>query len=141
MYSVNNVILLGNLASDPELRYTQNGMEVVNFSVATDYSYKKEGKMVNIVSYHKVVFWGKTAELISQISKRGDRVYVSGRLQTRSWEGKDGRKNYITEIIGNEFILLTPKKKTEKVNNEEITQTAEEIFEKEDDIEIDDLPF
>jgi single-strand DNA-binding protein len=141
MRSVNNVTLLGNLASDPELRYTKSGRAVINFSIATNYSYKKDDEWVEVTSYHKIVFWGKTAELISQLSKKGSRVYVSGRLQTRSWEGEDGKKNYITEIIGEEFISLTPKEKTEKVS-EETTQAAEEVFDtEEDDVEVDDIPF
>ena len=143
MKSINQVTLLGNLTRNPVLRYTPNGTAVINFSIATNRSYKDKetDEWKDLVDYHNIVFWSKSAEIISQYCLKGSKILVQGRLQTRSWEGKDGVKRYTTEIVGQDFILLTPKSGSEvKVNqppvkvkkeatgDSAIIKEAEEIF-------------
>jgi single-strand DNA-binding protein len=98
--SVNKVILVGRLGKDPEIRYTGSGKAVANFSIATDESYKNnEGEKVKKTEWHNIVAWGPSVEaFIQPYIHMGDMVYVEGKLQTRSWEDKEGNKKYTTEI-------------------------------------------
>jgi single-strand DNA-binding protein len=97
--SVNKVILLGNLGQDPELKYTPGGAAVCNFSVATSESWQdKGGQKQDRTDWHRVVVWGKLAELCHQYLKKGRQAYIEGKLQTRSWDGQDGQKRYMTEV-------------------------------------------
>ena len=101
---LNSVMIIGNLGRDPELRYTQRGTAVASFSVAVN-SWKAEGKEEE-VEWFNVVAWDKLAETCSQYLAKGRRVYISGRQQTRSWEGQDGEKKYRTELVARDMILL-----------------------------------
>lgn len=107
--SWNRVELIGNLTRDPELRYTTQGTAVATFSIATNRTYVSEGERKEEVDFHRIVAWNKLAELCSQLLKKGNRVFVSGRLQNRSWEGQDGQTRYTTEIVIEDMILLTSK--------------------------------
>ena len=99
MASVNKVILIGNLGRDPELRYTQSGSAVANFTLATNEKWRdKDGNNQERTEWHRVVVWGRTAENCAQYLHKGSSVYVEGRLQTREWEDKDGNKRNTTEI-------------------------------------------
>jgi single-strand DNA-binding protein len=99
MASVNKVILVGNLGRDPELRYTQTGSAVANFTVATNERWRdKDGNNQERTEWHRIVVWGRTAENCAQYLQKGRSVYVEGRLQTREWEDKDGNKRSTTEI-------------------------------------------
>lgn len=111
--SWNRVELIGNLTRDPELRYTPNGAAVVTFGIATNRTYVSEGTKKEEVDFHRLVAWNKLAELCNQLLKKGNRVFVSGRLQNRSWEGSDGQTRNITEIVIEDMILLTPKATSE----------------------------
>jgi len=127
MKCINEVTLLGNLTRDPELRYTPDGKAVIGFSIATNRDWKTEaGEKKEATDYHDIVFWGKAAEIINQYVKKGTKILVKGRLQTRSWE-KDGQKRYRTEVVGDDFILFDkmtePVKEPEKP---EETATPEE---------------
>lgn len=113
--SWNRVELIGNLTRDPELRYTPNGAAVCTFGVATNRTYVSEGERKEEVDFHRLVSWNKLAELCNQLLKKGHRVFVSGRLQTRSWEGADGTQRQTTEIVIEDMILLTPKGNGEPV--------------------------
>lgn len=105
--SVNKVILLGHLGSDPELRNTQSGTAVANFRMATSESYKdKTGEKVEKTEWHNVVTWGKLAEIVSQYVTKGRQVYVEGQLQTRQWEDKDGQTRYTTEVVAREVVMV-----------------------------------
>ena len=98
MSGVNKVILVGNLGSDPELRYTPSGVAVANFSIATsDRWTDKEGKPQERTEWHRIVAWRKLAEIAGEYLKKGKQVYVEGKLQTRSWEDKEGAKGYLFE--------------------------------------------
>lgn len=98
--SVNKVILLGRLGQDPELKYTPGGSAVCNFSLATTESWTdKSGQKQEKTEWHRVVVWGKLAELCNQYLAKGRQAFLEGRLQTRSWDDKDGNKKYTTEIL------------------------------------------
>ncbi len=108
MASVNKVIVLGNLGRDPELRYTQGGQPVANFTVATNESWnKKDGSgREERTEWHRIVAWGRTAELCAQYLAKGRTVYIEGRLQTREWENKEGQKQRTTEIVAQTVQFL-----------------------------------
>lgn len=110
MYSLNRAQIVGNLTRDPEMRYTPAGQSVCSFGVATNRRWRdKDGNQQEQTEFHNVVAWAKLAEIASQILHKGSKVYVEGRLQTRSWEGQDGGKRNRTEIVLENFIPLTPK--------------------------------
>jgi len=98
---INKVILIGNLGQDPDTRYTPNGNAVVNLSIATDESYKdrQTGQMVPKTEWHKIVMFGKVAEVAGQYLRKGSKIYVEGKLQTRKWQNKDGQDVYTTEVV------------------------------------------
>ncbi|MDQ3099451.1 MAG: single-stranded DNA-binding protein [bacterium] len=110
--SLNKVQLIGNLTRDPELKYIQQGNAVCTFGVATNRSWvPSEGQeRREETEYHKLVSWGKLAELCSQLLTKGRKVYIEGRLQTRSWETADGQQRSTTEIVVEDMILLDSKK-------------------------------
>lgn len=107
--SWNRVELIGNLTRDPELRYTPNGAAVCTFGLATNRTYVSDGEKKEEVDFHRLVSWNKLAELCNQLLKKGMRVFISGRLQTRSWEGQDGQTRTTTEVVIEDMIILTPK--------------------------------
>lgn len=107
--SWNRVELIGNLTRDPELRFTPNGAAVCTFGLATNRTFVSEGEKREEVDFHRLVAWNKLAELCNQLLKKGTKVFISGRLQTRSWEGQDGIQRQTTEIVVEDMIILTPK--------------------------------
>ncbi|MCX6808499.1 MAG: single-stranded DNA-binding protein [Candidatus Berkelbacteria bacterium] len=107
MLNLNRAQILGNLTRDPEMRFTPNGQAVANFSVATNRRWKNsDGTDGDATEYHDVVIWGKQAEAVTPMLKKGEACFVEGRLQTRNWEGQDGVKRYKTEIIADNVIVL-----------------------------------
>ena len=98
---VNKVILIGNLGQDPETRYTANGTAVTNLNLATDESYKdrNSGQMVPRTEWHRIVMFGKLAEIAGQYLRKGSKVYIEGKLQTRKWQTKEGQDRWTTEIV------------------------------------------
>lgn len=158
--SWNRVELIGNLTRDPEVRYTPNGAAVATFSIATNRSYVSEGERKEEVDFHRVVAWNKLAELCQQLLKKGNRVFVSGRLQNRTWE-QDGQNRNITEIVLEDMILLTsrnggeasegfpeelPSRQVDAAprsapKSEEKTEEKPEKVPQEDPGNLDDLPF
>src|SRR5215831_9926329 len=107
MASVNKVILIGNLGSDPEVKYTPSGSAVANFNIATNESWtSKDGKKEERTEWHKIVVWNKLAELCGEYLSKGRPAYVEGRLQTREWNDKDGNKRYTTEIVAQTIQFL-----------------------------------
>jgi len=117
--SWNRVELIGNLTRDPELRYTPNGAAVVTFGIATNRTYLQDGEKKEEVDFHRLVAWNKLAELCNQLLKKGNRVFISGRLQTRSWEGQDGQTRNVTEIVIEDMILLSPKNEATATSSDE----------------------
>src|SRR5258708_40232089 len=107
MGSVNKVILVGNLGRDAELRYTPGGAAVATLNMATTEVWNdKAGAKQEKTEWHRVIFWGKVAESLTEYLTKGKQVYVEGRLQTRQWDDKDGNKRYTTEIRGDKLVLL-----------------------------------
>ena len=106
--SVNKVILIGNLGKDPEVKYTQGGMPVAKFSIATNERFKdKDGQWQDRTEWHNVVLWQRLAEIAGEYLKKGGKVYIEGRLQTRSWDDKtSGQKKYMTEVVASDLVLL-----------------------------------
>ena len=107
MISLNRVMLIGRLGADPEVRYTPEGTPVANFSVATSQRVKKgdrweEGEP----DWHRIVAWDRLAEICSEYLNKGSRIYVEGRLRTRSWEDQEGNRKYRTEILARNLIML-----------------------------------
>ena len=104
---INRVILVGRLGRDPEMRQTGTGTPVVNFSVATDRVWKnKNGEQEKQTEWHKIIAWGRLAEICNEYLTKGKQVYIEGRLQTNEWEDKDGNKRYTTEVVANEMKML-----------------------------------
>jgi single-strand DNA-binding protein len=159
MRDLNKVMLIGNLTRDPELRSTPNGQSVASFAIATNRAWNDAaGQLQKAVEYTDIVVWGKLAEVAGQIMKKGRRVYVEGRLQTRNWEGQDGVKRYKTEVIGSDVIVLDRPQSVgwDNDNNTQATPathsapaaTSPELepvgavsSPKSDEIDIEDIPF
>lgn len=108
---VNKVILIGNLGKDPEVRYSPNGGAVTTISLATAESWKDKntGEQVDKTEWHRVVFFRRLAEVAGEYLKKGSKVYIEGKLQTRKWQDKQGQDRYTTEIVANEMQMLDSK--------------------------------
>jgi len=107
MAGVNKAILIGRLGKDPEIRYTNSGAPVANFTIATSENWtSKEGKKEEKTEWHRIVAWGRLGELCGEYLSKGRRVFIEGKIQTRNYEGKDGNKRYITEIIATSVQFL-----------------------------------
>ena len=105
--SVNKGVLVGHLGGDPETRYTPSGAAVANFNMATNESWRDaNGELQDKTEWHRCVMFGKSAELAGELLKKGQLVYVEGKLQTRNWEDKDGVKRYTTEVVCDMFTML-----------------------------------
>lgn len=107
--SVNKVILLGNLGKDPEVKYTPSGTPVAKLTIATNERFKdKEGQWQDRTEWHNVVLWQRLAEIAGEYLKKGSKVYIEGKLQTRSWDDKQtNQKRYMTEVVANDLVLLS----------------------------------
>ncbi|MFC1700509.1 single-stranded DNA-binding protein [Patescibacteria group bacterium] len=126
--NLNKVMLIGNLTRDPELRFTPQGNAVSSFVVATNREWVSQGEKKQSVDFHNVVSWNKLAEICGELLKKGMRVYVEGRLQTRDWEDNEGRKRYKTETVIDDMIILTPKGWKSSSSREDFDDDAGEDF-------------
>jgi len=109
---INKAIIVGNLGADPEVKNTQSGSQVATFNVATTERWKDQsGQQQESTEWHKIVTWDKLAEVCGEYLKKGSRVYIEGKIQTRKWE-KDGRINYTTEIVAREMKMLDTRNRT-----------------------------
>ncbi|MBK6849459.1 MAG: single-stranded DNA-binding protein [Proteobacteria bacterium] len=107
MAGINKVILIGNLGADPELRFTAGGQAVADLRLATSRRWRgKDGSTQEDTQWHRVVVWGKQAEQCKEFLSKGRQVYIEGRLQTRSWEDRDGNKRYTTEVVAQDIQFL-----------------------------------
>jgi single-strand DNA-binding protein len=130
MSGVNKVILIGRLGQDPEVRYTPSGQAVANFSMATSENWTgKDGQKQERTEWHRIVVWGRLAELCKDYLRKGRQVYIDGKLQTRNWDDKDGKKRYTTEIVANtvQFLGSAP----DKVENTSTTDNGIEYVQSE----------
>lgn len=107
--SVNKVILIGNLGKDPEVRHLENGAVVANFPIATSESYtdRTTGERRENTDWHNIVLWRGLAEIAEKYLRKGQKIYVEGKLKTRSWQDKDGNTRYTTEVVGDEMTMLS----------------------------------
>ena len=105
---INKAIIVGNLGADPEVRYTAGGTAVTNCNVATSDTWrdKTSGEMQERTEWHRIVFFARLAEVAGEYLKKGSKIYVEGRIQTRKWQGQDGQDRYTTEIVANEMQML-----------------------------------
>lgn len=105
---INKVILVGNLGKDPEVRYMANGQAVANVTIATSESWKDKntGEQHEKTEWHRVVFWRRLAEIVGEYLKKGSKIYVEGKLQTRKWQDNQGQDRYTTEIVASEMQML-----------------------------------
>ena len=140
--SLNKVLLIGNLGRDPEVRYTPSGVAVATFTVATNESWKdQEGNQQERTEWHNIVAWRKLAEICGEWLKKGKKVYIEGRLQTRNYDDKNtGTKRYITEIVADNLIMLDSRGAQGEATQQAAPPSAEEPF-AQGASKDDDLPF
>ena len=135
MASVNKMIIIGNLGSEPEMRFTPNGNPVTSFRVATNWRYTtSQGERREETEWFTVVAWRKQAESCNQYLTKGQKVYVEGSLRTRSWEGQDGQKRWRVEVIANRVLFLDKQASAVLPSEENAVELTEEV-------EPEDLPF
>lgn len=149
MSSLNKAMIIGRLGQDPDVRYTQSNTAVANMSIATSERYKdKSGEWKENTEWHRVVAWGRTAEICQEYLKKGSQVYIEGPIQTRQWEDKEGQTKYTTEIKALKMTMLDSKgsnngggaSKPAKSKASEPVSSNVDLDENFDDID-DDLPF
>lgn len=148
MSSLNKAMIIGRLGQDPDVRYTQSNTAVANMSIATSERYKdKSGEWKETTEWHRVVAWGRTAEICQEYLKKGSQVYVEGPIQTRQWEDKEGQTRYTTEIKALTLTMLDSKKDNAapapsqpQGKASEPVSSSTDLDEKFDDFD-DDLPF
>jgi single-strand DNA-binding protein len=138
MAGVNKVILVGNLGKDPEVRHLEGGAAVANFSLATSESYKDKtsGERKTITEWHNIVLWRGLAEVAEKYLKKGDSVYIEGKIRSRQWEDKEGKTRYTTEIVGDNMVMLGGRG-----GSGSGSQSSEKDVVTSDADETDDLPF
>jgi single-strand DNA-binding protein len=137
---VNRVLLIGRLGKDPEVRYTPDGMMVTNFTMATDEQRKdKNGQKIQRTEWHRIVTFGKLAEICSSYLSKGKLIFIEGRIQTKAWEDKDGNKRSTTEIIANNMQMLDSKGMTKSQDTTDDNQNQQ--YSGIDQIPEEDVPF
>ena len=116
---LNKAILIGNLGKDPEVRYTPSGLGVANFNIATSESWtNKEGAKETRTEWHRIVAFGKLAEICGEYLSKGKQVYIEGRIQTRDWEDQNGVKRYTTEIVASQMLMLGARDSGDSARNQ-----------------------
>lgn len=142
MSSLNKAMLIGRLGQDPEVRYTQSNTAVANFSLATNERYKdRNGEYQERTEWHRVVAWGRTAEICQEYLKKGSLVYIEGPIQTREWEDKDGQKKYTTEVKALTMQMLDSRgDQSAPSGGQDKPPATADIDSSFDDMD-DDLPF
>ena len=141
MSGVNKVILIGNLGKDPEIKYLESKVPVAKFPVATNETWKdRNGERKEHTEWHNVVLWRGLAEISEKYLQKGDRVYIEGRLRSRSWDDKDGNKRYATDVIADNMTMLT-EKKDNAMNDHPPVSEPEKASEESTDNPGNDLPF
>jgi len=144
---INKVILLGNVGKDPEIKYFDNESSVANFSLATSETYtNKNGEKVTNTEWHNVQAWRGLAKIVEKYVKKGDLIYIEGRIKTRSYDDKDGNKKYITEILADEMKMLGSRGNKDNVgynsvSSNSISNSVQDNVSVDSGNDIDDLPF
>ena len=140
---LNKAMIIGRLTRDPEVRTTPSGQNVASFGVATNMTWTdKSGQKQEKVEYHNVVTWRKLADICGQYLKKGSKVYIEGRLQTRNWEGQDGAKRNRTEIVADNMIMLDSRGGGAPVSKPDAkASSSTKKDEGEEEINVEDIPF
>ena len=140
---INKVIVVGNLGADPDTRFMPSGNAVTNISVATSESWndKETGERQEKTEWHRVVFFGRLAEIASEYLKKGSQVYVEGKLQTRKWEDKEGNERWTTEIVANQMQMLGERMSQSVSNQDNVTKQNNSSNDFVDEEFDDDIPF
>lgn len=140
---INKVIVVGNLGADPDTRFMPSGNAVTNISVATSESWndKETGEKQEKTEWHRVVFFGRLAEIASDYLKKGSQVYVEGKLQTRKWEDKEGNERWTTEIVANQMQMLGERMSQSVSNQDNVTKQNNSSNDFVDEEFDDDIPF
>jgi len=150
MAGVNRVILIGNLGKDPEIRSLEGGVKVANFSLATTETYKgKNGEKVESTEWHNIVLWRGLAEVAESYLKKGNSIFIEGKIKTRDWTDKEGIKRYTTEIVGDNMVMLGGRRDQQSGGEYNAPQKQEKTTQPEQQEQIadmtaetgDDLPF
>jgi single-strand DNA-binding protein len=142
MSGVNKVILLGNLGANPEMRYTQGGTAVANLRLATSERWTdRSGQPQEATEWHRVVVWGKQAEICGQYLTKGRQVYIEGRIRTRQWQDQQGQKRFTTEIVAQRVQMLGRRSETEGGPGEAVTVPPDEGHQDFGGAPDDDIPF
>ncbi len=143
MRGVNKVILIGNLGRDPEIRYTTSGQAVANFTIATtEVRTNKDGKRDEFTEWHRIVAWGRLAEICGEYLSKGKTVYIEGALRTRSWEDKEGKKRWTTEVIAQNMQMLGGPSVEKSASASDVEDKLTEDFGSEEAFSSDDdVPF
>jgi single-strand DNA-binding protein len=142
MAGVNKVILVGRLGRDPELRYTQSGIAVANFSIATSEKWTdREGKKHEPTEWHRIVAWRRLGEICGEYLRKGSQVYIEGKLQTRDWVDRDENKRRTTEIVALNMQMLDSVESNKDRKERTKEMTDDELFEEPTSIPDDDIPF
>lgn len=131
--SLNKVMIIGNLGRDPEVRVTQGGGKVATLNVATSESWIKDGERQEKTEWHRIVVWGKGADVVEKYIKKGSKVLIEGRIQTRKWE-KDGQEHFSTEIVADKLTMLDSKKEDDSRGTHTTKVTSDAPFD-------DEIPF
>lgn len=141
--NLNKAMLIGNLTRDPELKATPGGQNVCSFGVATNLVWTDQnGEKQKKVEFHNIVAWRKLAEICGQYLKKGSKVYIEGRLQTRDWEGQDGVKRYRTEIVADNMIMLDSKGSASESGDSAPAPSDDNMPSSADDeIQVENIPF
>ena len=133
--SVNKVILVGNLGADPESRFTPTNAQVVNFSIATSESWKdSNGEQQEKTEWHRIVMWRALAETAAKYLKKGSKVYIEGKLQTRSWDDQSGQKRYTTEVVAHSMEMLDSRRDDSQDSQEQYEPAVSEGNSPDDDL-------
>lgn len=146
MAGINKVILVGNLGKDPEVRYLEGGTAVANFPIATSENYtdRSSGEKKTITEWHNIVLWRGLAEIAEKYLKKGNQVYIEGKLRTRKWQDKDGHDRYTTEIVGDSMQMLGRKDDNSSSDSSQQSKSSDTSSSAQIDnepSETDDLPF
>ena len=148
--SLNKAMIIGNLTRDPELRQTNSGQPVCSFGVATNRTWnnRQTGEKQESTEFHNIVAWGRLAEIINQYLKKGNKIFVEGRLQTRDWEGQDGVKRYRTEIVAENMVMLGGRSGgsgqfggSDSSSSAPMGTDEPPTINADDDIKLEDIPF
>lgn len=145
MLNLNRAMIIGNATRDPEMKTTTTGQAIAHLVVATNFTWRDQaGNRQSKVEYHRVIAWRRLAEIIKQFVHKGSKVYIEGRMQTRSWDDQMGNKRYLTEVVAENLIILDSRQQNGEIDNENENAPLDDFDQPKDaeqEISIEDIPF